>query len=75
MQAPKVVVLLTSWNRPELLKNSLPQIVRECADIGAALVVADDHSTHRETLKLLDGLPSLYKDSWLIRREYERKPY
>ena len=75
MQAPKVVVLLTSWNRPELLKNSLPQIVRECEGIGSDLVVADDHSTHRETLKLLDDLPSIYKKSWLVRRPYERKPY
>lgn len=71
----KVVTLLTCWNRPGRLRVSLPQIVRECESINSPLVVADDHSTHRETLKLIDGLSSLYKNSWLIRRDYERKPY
>ncbi len=65
---------MTTWQRPELLRVSLPQVVRECESIGADLVIADDHSTHRDTLKLLDEYAKGSR-RWLIRRDYDRKPY
>ena len=48
------VVLLTTWNRPSLLRQSLPQIEREAARIGARLVIVDDRSSDEDTLRLLD---------------------
>jgi hypothetical protein len=49
------VVLLTTWNRPALLRQSLPQIVREANSIGAQLVICDDRSSDRETIGLLEN--------------------
>jgi glycosyltransferase involved in cell wall biosynthesis len=49
------VVLLTTWDRPALLRQSLPQIVQETNRIGAQLVICDDRSSDEETLGLLQS--------------------
>jgi hypothetical protein len=69
----ETVVLLTTWNRPALLRQSLPQIEREAADIGASLVICDDQSADTETLGLLDSASARGAD--LIRRPYVRDRY
>ena len=66
----ETVVLLTTWNRPALLRQSLPQIEREAARIGASLVICDDQSTDAETLGLLHAASTRGAD--LIRRQYVR---
>jgi hypothetical protein len=66
----ETVVLLTTWNRPALLRQSLPQIEREAARIGALLVICDDQSTDAETLDLLQSASVRGAD--LIRRPYVR---
>jgi hypothetical protein len=66
----ETVVLLTTWNRPALLRQSLPQIEREAASIGAALVICDDQSEDAETLGLLHSASVRGAD--LIRRRYAR---
>lgn len=48
------MVLLTTWNRPALLRQSLPQVEREARALGAELVIADDQSSDSETLGLLE---------------------
>jgi hypothetical protein len=47
------VVLLKTWDRPTLLRQSLPQVLRETERIGGQLVICDDHSSDEETLGLL----------------------
>jgi hypothetical protein len=66
----ETVVLLTTWNRPALLRQSLPQIEREAARIGASLVICDDQSANAETLGLLHSASDRGAD--LIRRRYVR---
>jgi hypothetical protein len=66
----ETVVLLTTWNRPALLRQSLPQIEREAARIGASLVICDDQSADAETLGLLHSASVRGAD--LIRRRYPR---
>lgn len=51
----EVVVLLTTWNRPELLRQSLPQILAETERVDGQLVVCDDRSDEPETVELLDA--------------------
>jgi hypothetical protein len=68
--AHEAVVLLTTWNRPNLLGQSLPQIEREAARIGARLVIADDQSGDPETRALLMAAQEHGAD--LIRRPYAR---
>jgi glycosyltransferase involved in cell wall biosynthesis len=53
MSDADVVVLLTTWNRSSLLRESLPQVRREAGRIGARLVIADDRSSDDEALRLL----------------------
>ena len=69
---PFTVVLLTTWNRPRLLRQSLPQIETEADSIGAQLVICDDHSSDVESLELIQaaagrGIP-------VIRRDEPRDP-
>ncbi len=69
---PFTVVLLTTWNRPRLLRQSLAQIEAEAHSIGARLVICDDHSSDPESLELLEsasdrGIP-------VIRRDEPRDP-
>jgi hypothetical protein len=66
----ETVVLLTTWNRPALLRQSLPQIEREAAGIGAALVICDDQSADSETLDLLQSAGS--RGAEVVRRRYLR---
>jgi len=66
----ETVVLLTTWNRPALLRQSLPLIEREAARIGASLVICDDQSANAETLGLLRSASLRGAD--LIRRRYQR---
>lgn len=68
---PETVVILTTWNRPALLRQSLPQIERETASIGAQLVIADDQSDDLETLALVEGAGR--RGASVIRREYARQ--
>jgi glycosyltransferase involved in cell wall biosynthesis len=70
---PETVVLMTTWNRPTLLRQSLPQIEREARSIDARLVIADDQSDDEHTLALLDAARRRGAD--LIRRDYVRAPY
>lgn len=49
-----ITVLLTTWNRPKLLEQALRHIERECADIDAPLVIADDQSDNYQTLKIIE---------------------
>jgi hypothetical protein len=66
----ETVVLLTTWNRPALLRQSLPQIEREAARIGASLVICDDQSADADTLGLLHAASARGAD--VIRRRYVR---
>jgi hypothetical protein len=66
----ETVVLLTTWNRPVLLRQSLPQIELEAKRIGAGLVICDDQSSDPETLDLLRSAGDRGAD--LIRRPYVR---
>lgn len=67
----KIVGLLTSWNRPKLLQQALKHIERECLDVGAQLVIADDLSTDYHTLKLLEEYEK--KGAIVIKRPYARE--
>ena len=67
---PETVVVLTTWNRPSLLRQSLPQIERETDSIGARLVIADDQSDDPATLALLEGAER--RGATVIRRAYVR---
>lgn len=49
----EVTVVMTTYNRPKLLAQSLPQVERETARIGAKLLIADDLSTDSRTIDLL----------------------
>lgn len=69
----EIVVLLTTWNRPALLGQSLPQIEREAARIGASLVICDDQSADAETLGLLRSARD--RGASLIQRPYVRNGY
>lgn len=51
----EVTVVMTTYNRPKLLAQSLPQVEREAKDISAKLVIADDLSTDPQTIELLKG--------------------
>lgn len=64
------VCILTTWNRPNLLRQSLPRIIQECADIGAPLIIADDQSEDTETLNLIAGAED--KGARVITRPYNR---
>lgn len=66
----KPVVLLTTYNRPELLEQSLPQIERESLSVGADLYIHDDQSDNEDTLVLLAEAAS--RGVNVIRREYSR---
>lgn len=66
----KVVVLLTTWNRPNLLRQSLPQIMEQASSIGADLVISDDQSSDTETLTLLAEAEN--SGAVVIRRDYDR---
>jgi hypothetical protein len=68
---PDTVALLTTWNRPALLRQSHPQIEREVSRIGAPLVISDDQSDDPETLALLNAARGRGAD--LIRRAYVRE--
>ena len=52
-QSVDTVVLLTTWNRPSLLRRALRQIEGEVKRIGARLVISDDGSSDAETRDLL----------------------
>lgn len=67
----KIVSLLTTWNRPKLLEQSLKHIERESADVGAHLVIADDQSDNYQTLKLLEGAEK--RGAIVIKRPYMRE--
>lgn len=51
-------VVMTTYNRPRLLAQSLPLVEREAKRIGAKLVIADDISDNEETIALLKGAMS-----------------
>lgn len=44
---------LTTFDRPALLRQSLPDILRQTFDCGLPLLIQDDGSTDKETLDLL----------------------
>jgi hypothetical protein len=66
-----VVILQTTWNRPRLIRQSLPQVEREAHDLGCPYVIADDQSDDVDTLALLAEAGT--RDIEVIRREYVRK--
>jgi hypothetical protein len=49
----RIACLLTTWNRPKLLAQSLPQVEWEAAANKIPLVISDDHSDDPRTLALL----------------------
>lgn len=51
---PHVVVLMTAWNRPQLLRRALMDVRREAEAIRAEVVISDDHSDDPSTHELLD---------------------
>jgi len=66
----RAVVLLTTWNRPNLLRQSLPQILWEAKEIGADLVISDDGSDDPDTLKILSEAEA--EGVVVISRDYDR---
>lgn len=70
MNKNRVVVLLTTWNRPNLLAQSLPQIIKEASRINAELIIADDQSSDPDTLALLDSAREA--GATVIARDYDR---
>lgn len=50
----KVVCLLTTYQRPKLLEQSLRHIEREARAIAAPLVIFDDQSSDFKTIKILE---------------------
>ena len=67
-----IVVLQTTWNRPRLLRQSLPQVEAEANAIGAQYVIADDQSEVEETIVILEEAKSRGID--VIQRDYIRDP-
>lgn len=67
----KYVVLMTTYNRPHLLKQSLPQIEREAMSIGADLYIHDDQSSNIETLAMLAEAET--RGVTVFRRPYVRQ--
>ncbi len=65
-----LIALLTSWNRPELLAQSLPQILVQCAEMRIPLVIADDQSSRPETISLL--MQAQVKGADVTQRPYLR---
>jgi glycosyltransferase involved in cell wall biosynthesis len=51
-------VVMTTYNRPNLLAQSLPMVERETKRIGAKLLIADDISNDERTIDLLKGAMS-----------------
>lgn len=66
-----VVILQTTWNRPRLIRQSLPQVKRESHDLGCPYVIADDQSDDVDTLALLAEAET--RGIEVIRRPYTRK--
>lgn len=64
------VALQTTWNRPQLLSQSLPQVLREADSSRIPLVISDDQSDDLDTIALLEEAKSRGVD--VIRREYSR---
>ena len=54
----KTTVVMTTYNRSNLLTQSLPLVEREAKRIGANLVIADDISNEEKTIELLKGAMS-----------------
>lgn len=50
---PVRAVFLTTFNRPHLLAQSLPEILKQAFDCGLDVLIRDDGSTDPETLGLL----------------------
>lgn len=65
------VVLLTTWNRPNLLRQSLPQILEEASRINSDLIISDDQSDNEETKSLLAWAKD--KGAKVIQRDYKRE--
>ena len=51
----ETTVVMTTYNRPKLLAQSLPQVEREAKRLGAKLLIADDISNDVTTIGLLKG--------------------
>lgn len=66
----KSVVLMTTYNRPILLGQSLPQVEREALSIGANFYIHDDRSDDEGTLALLAGAGARGVD--VFSRDYSR---
>jgi len=67
-----MAILLTTWNRPELLERSLSMIQQECADINEPLFISDDRSDDPKTIGILSHAEACGATLW--RRAYERSP-
>ena len=53
MRLPIKAIFLTSFNRPQMLAQSLPALQRQAFDCGLDLVIFDDGSTDSATLTML----------------------
>lgn len=68
----KITALLTTYNRPRLLQQSLHHIERECANVGAQLVIADDESDNFQTKTILESAKATHD---VIVRKWGRTQY
>ena len=66
----KPIVFMTTYNRPELLAQSLPQVENEALSIGADFYIHDDQSDSTDTLALLAEAGA--RDIHVFRRDYDR---
>jgi hypothetical protein len=67
------LVLMTTYNRPRLLVQSLPQVAKEVLALDASFVIADDQSDHEDTKHIL-GVAEARGGAHVIRRKYDRQP-
>lgn len=65
-----MLVMMTTYNRPKLLAQSLPQVERETNSIGAQLVIHDDQSDDLDTLALLEEVKQ--RGAYVFSRDYNR---
>ena len=67
----KPIVLMSTFNRPELLRQSLPQVGREAMSVDADLYIHDDQSDDEETLAMLAEAGA--RGINVFSREYNRR--
>lgn len=72
MRALSVVAVLTTFDRPQHLRRTLPRILDQLEESRVPLVIADDHSTDEETLFLVEKAAE-HRGAILTRRPPDRR--